>query len=216
MIMSIIYPDRGTISVLGGGLAAKNRIGYLPEERGVYRKMRVGEFLRYIGRLKGMSGHDAGLAATTWLERMELGAVERKRCEELSKGMQQKIQFIASIIHEPDLLIFDEPFSGLDPVNAELMNTIIRELHAQGRTVIFSTHVLHQAEQLCERIMLIDRGRMVLDDTMEGIHRVRSPRSRSTPCPATPSPTDRGRRAADLHRHRRDRTASRRDIDPTR
>ena len=190
MIMSIIYPDRGSISVLGGSaLAAKNRIGYLPEERGVYRKMRVGEFLRYIGRLKGMTGHDAGLAATTWLDRMELGRVERKRCEELSKGMQQKIQFIASIIHEPDLLIFDEPFSGLDPVNAELMNTIIRELHAQGRTIIFSTHVLHQAEQLCERIMLIDRGRMILDDTMEGIHRTFDPRTIEVdPLPGHPIP----------------------------
>ncbi len=178
MIMSIIYPDRGEISVLGGSaLAAKNRIGYLPEERGVYRKMRAGEFLRYIGRLKGMTGHDAAIASRTWLERMELGAVERKRCEELSKGMQQKIQFIASIIHEPDLLIFDEPFSGLDPVNAELMNTIIKELHAQGRTIIFSTHVLHQAEQLCQRIMLIDRGRLILDDTMEGIQRTFDPRT---------------------------------------
>jgi len=178
MIMSIIYPDHGSISVLGGSaLAAKNRIGYLPEERGLYRKMRVGEFLRYIGRLKGMSRNDARTSASTWLDRMELQSVDRKRCEELSKGMQQKVQFIASIIHEPDLLIFDEPFSGLDPVNAELMNTIIRELHAQGRTIIFSTHVLHQAEQLCERIMLIDRGRLILDDTMEGIQKTFDPRT---------------------------------------
>lgn len=178
MIMSIIYPDKGSISVLGGSaLSAKNRIGYLPEERGLYRKMRVGEFLRYIGRLKGLSHHDARTAASKWLARLELEAVERKRCEELSKGMQQKIQFIASIIHDPDLLIFDEPFSGLDPVNAELMNSIIRELHDQGRTVIFSTHVMHQAEQLCERIMLIDRGQLILDDSMSGIHRTFDPRT---------------------------------------
>ena len=191
MIMSIIYPDHGSITVLGGSaLAAKNRIGYLPEERGLYRKMRVGEFLRYIGRLKGMTRTDSRTAAAAWLDRMELLSVDRKRCEELSKGMQQKIQFIASIIHEPDLMIFDEPFSGLDPVNAELMNTIIRELHAQGRTIIFSTHVLHQAEQLCERIMLIDRGRLILDDSMEGIQKTFDPRTIEVePLPGAELPT---------------------------
>ena len=178
MIMSIIYPDHGSIDVLGStALAAKDRIGYLPEERGLYRKMRVAEYLRYIGRLKGMQRRDAIAAAASWLDRMELHGVDRKKCEELSKGMQQKVQFIASIIHEPDLLILDEPFSGLDPVNAELLNSVIHDLHQQGRTIIFSTHVLHQAEQLCQRIMLIDRGRLILDDTMEGIQRTFDPRT---------------------------------------
>ena len=175
MIMSIIYPDQGSIDVLGStSLAAKDRIGYLPEERGLYRKMRVAEYLRYIGKLKGMQRRDA---------------VDRKKCEELSKGMQQKVQFIASIIHDPDLLILDEPFSGLDPVNAELLNGVIQELHQQGRTIIFSTHVLHQAEQLCDRILLIDRGRKILDDTMDGIHRTFDPRTIEVePLPSAPLP----------------------------
>lgn len=178
MIMSIIYPDQGQIEVLGDtALAAKDRIGYLPEERGLYRKMRVGEYLRYVGRLKGMERRDATSGALAWLDRMELGHVDRKKCEELSKGMQQKVQFIASVIHEPDLLILDEPFSGLDPVNAELLNGVIADLHAQGRTIIFSTHVLHQAEQLCDRILLIDRGEMILDDTMDGIRQTFDPRT---------------------------------------
>jgi len=178
MVMSIIYPDTGTIDVLGdSALAAKDRIGYLPEERGLYRKMRVGEYLHYIGKLKGMPRSNAISAAKYWLDRMELPKVDRKRCEELSKGMQQKVQFIASILHEPDLLILDEPFSGLDPVNAELLNEVIRDLNAQGRTIIFSTHVLHQAEQLCDSILLIDRGEKILDDTMEGIRQTFDPRT---------------------------------------
>ncbi|MBM44068.1 MAG: hypothetical protein CMJ36_03515 [Phycisphaerae bacterium] len=178
MIMSIIYPDSGSIDVLGdSALAAKDRIGYLPEERGLYRKMRVAEYLHYIGRLKGLPRSSARSAAKYWLDRMELVKVERKRCEELSKGMQQKVQFIASILHEPDLLILDEPFSGLDPVNAELLNEVIRDLNAQGRTIIFSTHVLHQAEQLCDSILLIDRGEKILDDTMEGIRSTFNPRT---------------------------------------
>lgn len=191
MIMSIIYPDHGSIDVLGStALAAKDRIGYLPEERGLYRKMRVAEYLRYIARLKGMQRRDAIAAASTWLDRMELHNVDRKKCEELSKGMQQKVQFIASIIHEPDLLILDEPFSGLDPVNAELLNSVIHDLHQQGRTIIFSTHVLHQAEQLCDRILLIDRGRKILDDTMDGIHQTFDPRTIEVePLPNAPLPT---------------------------
>jgi len=178
MIMSIIYPDRGTIDVLGdSALAAKDRIGYLPEERGLYRKMRVGEYLNYIGKLKGMPRSNAKTAASYWLDRMELVKVDRKRCEELSKGMQQKVQFIASVLHEPDLLILDEPFSGLDPVNADLLNEVIRDLNMQGRTIIFSTHVLHQAEQLCDSILLIDQGEKILDDTMEGIRQTFDPRT---------------------------------------
>ncbi|MCP3905949.1 MAG: ATP-binding cassette domain-containing protein [Planctomycetes bacterium] len=178
MIMSIIYPDSGSIEVLGGNaLRRKDRIGYLPEERGVYRKMRVAEFLEYIARLKGATR--GGLAATVlrWLERVDLADVAKKRCQELSKGMQQKIQFLAAIIHEPELVILDEPFSGLDPVNAELLNQLIGELHAAGRTIVFSTHVLHQAEQICDRIFLINHGVKLLDATIEEIRERFDPRT---------------------------------------
>jgi ABC-2 type transport system ATP-binding protein len=178
MIMSIIHPDSGSIGVLGGtALDRKDRIGYLPEERGLYRKMRVGEFLTYIARLKGASRH--GLAETVkgWLARVQLSDVHGKRCQELSKGMQQKVQFVASVIHEPDLVILDEPFSGLDPVNAELVNRLIVELREAGRTIIFSTHVMHQAEQICDRIFLINRGVKLLDATMEEIRHRFDPRT---------------------------------------
>jgi ABC-2 type transport system ATP-binding protein len=177
--MSMIYPDSGSITVLGGSaLANKDRIGFLPEERGLYRKMRVGEFLTYIARLKGLPG-GAGLRklVADWLERIEMTAVLDKRCQELSKGMQQKIQFLTSIIHEPDLIILDEPFSGLDPVNSVLMSRIIRELNSQGRTIIFSTHVLPQAEELCNRIFLINHGRKLLDASLTEIRQKFDPRT---------------------------------------
>ena len=178
MIMSIIYPDVGRISVMGGSaLDRKDDIGYLPEERGLYRKMRVVELLRYVARLKGIEGSVLRARVDDWLDRMELPDVRRKRCQELSKGMQQKIQFIASVIHEPDLVILDEPFSGLDPVNSRLLSRVIGELHGAGRTIIFSTHVLHQAEQICDRVVMIDRGRVVLDDTLAEIRRTFDPRS---------------------------------------
>jgi ABC-2 type transport system ATP-binding protein len=173
MVMSIIFPDRGDLKVLGKGSAieSKDRIGYLPEERGVYRKMKVGAFLRYMAMLKG---HDSGPALTRkirdWLERVELADVERKKCEELSKGMQQKVQFLSTILHEPDLLILDEPFSGLDPVNMRLMRDLFLEQHRAGRTIIFSTHVMHQAEQLCQHIVMINRGRKVLDAPIEDVY----------------------------------------------
>lgn len=178
MVMSIIYPDRGTIDVLGGSaLQNKDRIGYLPEERGVYRKMRVAEFLDYMARLKGVSGSGLSARITKWLERVELPHVARKRCQELSKGMQQKVQVLAAIIHDPELIILDEPFSGLDPVNAELLNHLIKELNTEGRTVIFSTHVLHQAEQICDRFFLINRGVKLLDATLEEIRARFDPRT---------------------------------------
>ena len=176
MIMSIIYPDSGTILARGGSaLDSKDRIGYLPEERGIYRKMRVGEFLGYIARLKGIDGRTTRRLAEEWLERMELPGVLRKRCQELSKGMQQKVQFIATIMHDPELIILDEPFSGLDPVNANLLGRVIHELNDEGRTIIFSTHVLHQAERICDRVLMINRGNIVLDDTMEGLRRAFDP-----------------------------------------
>lgn len=170
MIMSIIYPDSGEVRVLGGSaLRNKDRIGYLPEERGVYRKMRVGDFLKYNARLKGMPREGLKQHVLDWLERLELPDTYRKRNEELSKGMQQKVQFIASVIHDPDLLILDEPFSGLDPVNARLLNELIRDMRDKGKTIIFSTHVLHQAEQICDRIFLIHKGVKLLDATLDEI-----------------------------------------------
>ena len=178
MIMSIIYPDSGSIQVLGGNaLASKDRIGYLPEERGVYRKMRVAEFLDYMARLKGVSSKGLSKRIMEWLERVELAHAGRKRCQELSKGMQQKVQVLAAVIHEPELIILDEPFSGLDPVNADLLKNLIYELHKQGRTIIFSTHILHQAEQICDRFFLINRGVKLLDATLDEIRTRFDPRT---------------------------------------
>jgi ABC-2 type transport system ATP-binding protein len=178
MIMSIIYPDSGSIEVLGGNaLESKDRIGYLPEERGLYRKMRVGDFLMYMARLKGVRKLDLSAYIGAWLERVDLRGVYRKKCEELSKGMQQKVQFLAAILHDPELLILDEPFSGLDPVNTEMLNRLIRDLHKQGKTVIFSTHILHQAEQICDRIFLINHGVKLLDATLSEIRQRFDPRT---------------------------------------
>ena len=179
MIMSILFPDSGELSVLGkaSALESKDRIGYLPEERGVYKKMRVAPFLRHMGRLKGMPIRGLDAKITAWLERVQLPDVAKKRCEELSKGMQQKIQFIASVLHEPDLLILDEPFSGLDPVNMRLLRDLIDEQHREGRTVIFSTHVMSQAEQVCDHIIMINQGQKVLDDSLASIRRSHETRS---------------------------------------
>jgi ABC-2 type transport system ATP-binding protein len=178
MIMSIIHPDEGSVQVLGSdAIAAKDRIGYLPEERGLYRRMKVGDFLTYMATLKGVPSRGMQRRIAGWLERVQLPDVAKKRCQELSKGQQQKIQFIASVIHEPELLILDEPFSGLDPVNARLLNRMIRDIHATGRTIIFSTHVMHQAEQLCDRIVLINKGQKILDATMPQIHARFDPRT---------------------------------------
>jgi ABC-2 type transport system ATP-binding protein len=178
MIMSILFQDRGKIEVLGrpSALDAKDRIGYLPEERGVYKRMKVGAFLRYMARLKGEDGSDVGAKVRRWLERVGLGDVESKKCEELSKGMQQKVQFIASVIHEPDLVILDEPFSGLDPVNMRLLRDLVREQHQRGATVIFSTHVMFQAEQLCDHILMINDGDKVLDESLASIRARYDPR----------------------------------------
>lgn len=171
MVMSIFFPDAGNIRVLGkaSAIESKDRIGYLPEERGVYRKMQVVEFLTYMARLKGMSGAGLSRLIDDGLEKIALPDVKKKRCEELSKGMQQKVQFLAAILHDPDLIILDEPFSGLDPVNARLMRALIEELHQKGKTIIFSTHVLHSAEQLCSRIFMINKGKKILDGSIEEI-----------------------------------------------
>ena len=171
MILSILLPDRGELSVLGhrSAMEAKDRIGYLPEERGLYKRMRVGQFLAYIARLKNADGPDLRTRIRSWLERVDLGGVENKRCEELSKGMQQKVQFLAAIVHRPDLLILDEPFSGLDPVNQRLLRELVDEEHRRGATVLFSTHVMALAEQLCDHVVMIHRGDKVLDDEIGAI-----------------------------------------------
>ena len=179
MILSIQMPDRGELSVLGhrSAMEAKDRIGYLPEERGLYKRMRVGQFLAYMARLKGDEGQDLDARVKRWLERVDLGAVEKKRCEELSKGMQQKVQFLTAVIHRPALIILDEPFSGLDPVNQRLLRDLIFAEHERGATVLFSTHIMVYAEQLCDHVVMIHRGRKVLDDTTGDIRARFDPRS---------------------------------------
>jgi ABC-2 type transport system ATP-binding protein len=179
MIMSILFPDSGELSVLGrkSALEAKDRIGYLPEERGLYRKMRVGAFLTYVGRLKGVADADLSARVPRSLERVGLAGTERKRCEELSKGMQQKVQFLAAIIHEPDLLILDEPFSGLDPVSTRQLRELILAEHARGATILFSTHVMHHAEEICDHVVMIHRGQKVLDQPVAAIHSQYDPRA---------------------------------------
>src|SRR5580692_4204382 len=173
MIMSILFPDRGTISVLGQGsaLSAKDRIGYLPEERGSYRKMTVGAFLTYMGCLKGRTRAQAFGRADRLLGRLGLADVMTKKCEDLSKGMLQRVQFVASVVNEPDLLILDEPFGGLDPVSVRLLKEVIAEEHQRGATIIFSTHVMAHAEELCQQIVMIHQGRKVLDEPMSGLRR---------------------------------------------
>ena len=178
LIMSILFPDAGEVAVLGhrSALEAKDRIGYLPEERGVYRKMQVGAFLSYMGQLKGVSG-DLASRVRRGLERVGLAGTGKKRCEELSKGMLQKVQFLAAIIHQPDLLILDEPFSGLDPVSARLLRDLVHEEHRRGATILFSTHVMTQAEEMCEHVVMIHRGHKVLDDSVPAIRRRYDPRT---------------------------------------
>lgn len=173
MIVNITVPDEGTILFRGQrmGLRLQNRLGYLPEERGLYKKMRVGEQLRFLGELKGMERKEAERAADAWLERLNLAEWKERKTDELSKGMQQKVQFIATIMHEPELIILDEVFAGLDPVNAELLKEIILEFKGKGRAIIFSTHLLEQAEWLCDDICLINRARKVLDGELREIKR---------------------------------------------
>ena len=173
MIMNILRPDEGSIRVLGGpsGEEVKLRIGYLPEERGVYKKMKVLDLVAYFGTLKGLSRAEASSRGKRYLEEMGLGEWTGRNCQDLSKGMQQKVQFISTIVHEPELLILDEPFSGLDPVNTEFLKDKILELKAAGTTVLFSTHIMDQAEKLCDSVVLIDSGRKVLDGTLDEVRR---------------------------------------------
>ncbi len=169
MILRILYPEDGRITVLGRQRAASadDRVGYLPEERGLYRKMRVRDILIYFARLKGF--RNCRSAVDDWLDRFELAAWADRRVEALSKGMSQKVQFLAAVIARPKLLILDEPFSGLDPINMEVLKDAVLSLHAEGTTIIFSTHDMDIAERMCDTIFMIFRGKKVLDDKLEAI-----------------------------------------------
>ena len=171
MIMNIILPDQGEIAVLGrrGTDAARDDVSYLPEERGLYKQMQVRRLLRYYGRLKGRPAKELDPVITQWLERLSMTPWADKRIDQLSKGMAQKIQFIAAVVSQPKLLILDEPFSGLDPVNAEALRDAVLELRRQGTTVVFSTHDMGAAEKLCTRIFMIFKGRKVLDGSLDTI-----------------------------------------------
>lgn len=171
MIMDIIKPDTGTVSLLGetDPDRRRDRIGYLPEERGLYRKMKVRELLTYFAALHGMEPRHARERAMHWLDRMELGAWSEAKVEALSKGMQQKVQVIATILHEPEVVILDEPFAGLDPVNVDLVKQILLDLRNQGVTLLLSTHQMEMVEKLCDSICLIHRGRKMLDGPLSKV-----------------------------------------------
>jgi ABC-2 type transport system ATP-binding protein len=173
MILRILLPDEGQIEVLGSELneAGKQRIGYLPEERGLYRGMRVDDQLSFFGTLRGLGQAESRRRAVRWLERFEAEDWVGKKVQELSKGMQQKIQFIGTILHEPDLVILDEPFAGLDPVNARLLKDVMLELRDRGCTVIFSTHQMEQVEKSCDRICLIHQGHAILEGEVTQVRR---------------------------------------------
>jgi ABC-2 type transport system ATP-binding protein len=173
MIMDIIRPDSGAIRLFGQGAPSgmHSRVGYMPEERGLYRKMTAMAVLIYFGSLKGLTGTDLRQRATRWLERISLTQYANKKVEELSRGMHQKLQFAVTAINDPELVILDEPFSGLDPVNQDLLREMIAEMRRAGRTVLFSTHVMHEAERLCDFIVLINRGRVVVDGTLDEVRR---------------------------------------------
>ncbi len=171
MIMDIIKPDSGSIEILGekNSRNVRNLIGYLPEERGLYKKMLVRDVIQFFAEIKGLPKKDVPDRAYDWLERLELVEWKEKKVEELSRGMQQKLQFICTIIHEPQILILDEPFTGLDPVNTNLMKDVILDLKNNGATIIFSTHLMEQVEKLCEAICLINKGTSVLKGSLSGI-----------------------------------------------
>jgi ABC-2 type transport system ATP-binding protein len=176
MILNIIAPDTGTITVLGKSNrdpAILDRLGYLPEERGLYKKMSVRDVLRFLAELKGVGRKDADRRIDEWLERLTLKSAEKdwgkSKVDELSRGMQQKVQFIGTLLHDPELVILDEPFSGLDPINAQALKDTVVDLRRRGKTVIFSTHLMDNAERLCDAVCIIARGDKVLDGTMAAV-----------------------------------------------
>jgi ABC-2 type transport system ATP-binding protein len=176
MILNIIAPDSGSIRILGqpfDDVSITDRIGYLPEERGLYRKMQVRRVLRFLAELKGMNRKDADREIDSWLERFDLKTAEKdwglSKIDELSRGMQQKVQFIGTLLHDPELVILDEPFSGLDPINAQALKDTIIDLKRRGKTVIFSTHIMDNAERICDSVCIIARGDKVLDGAVNDI-----------------------------------------------
>jgi ABC-2 type transport system ATP-binding protein len=173
MIMNITAPDSGEVQVFGHPRTAADlrRIGYLPEERGLYRKMTVMDQLVFLGEIRGLKGPRLVADIQRWLERVELTPWSKSKIEELSKGMQQKVQLIGTVLHQPDLLILDEPFSGLDPINQELFRDLLLDYRAQGKSVVLSTHGMELAERMCDHICLISHGRSVLDGELKAIKR---------------------------------------------
>lgn len=185
-IMDIFKPDEGTITVLGHPPGVvRRRIGYLPEERGLYQDLKVLDVLIYLAELKGMERSTARENAHSWLDRVELGGWSQRKVRDLSRGMQQKLQFVASVVHDPELLILDEPFQGLDPINVDLLKGLIRQLQGDGKTVMLSAHQMNLVEALCDRILLIDDGQAVLYGDLAEIKRRYSP---DTVRLATPDP----------------------------
>ena len=192
IMLDIFKPDSGQVSVLGGAMTEekKNRIGYMPEERGLYQDQPLERVLTYLATLKGLPHHEIRSQLDAYLSRFDLEPYRHKKIKELSKGMQQKAQIVATLIHRPELLIIDEPFSGLDPVNTQMVKDLLREVHDQGATIIMSTHQMHQVEELCQRILLMDHGQVLLYGPIEQIRRqfaanaliVRTP----DPLPAVP------------------------------
>jgi ABC-2 type transport system ATP-binding protein len=172
MVTGIFYPDSGSILFDGRPFAALKdsiHIGYMPEERGLYKKMKIGEQAIYLAQLKGMSRNDATRAVKEWFARFEMQTWWNKKVEDLSKGMGQKLQFVTTVLHQPRLIILDEPFSGLDPVNSNLIKEEIYALSREGATIIFSTHRMEQVEEICDHIILMNRGKKILDGTVAGV-----------------------------------------------
>jgi len=173
ILLDIFKPDKGSVSIMGGPMTEgkKDRVGYMPEERGLYQDIQLERALTYLASLKGMSSTDIHTRLNDYLERFDLASSRKKKVKELSKGMQQKAQIISTIIHNPELLIIDEPFSGLDPVNTQMVKDLLRDLHRQGTTIIMSTHQMHQVEELCDRILLIDHGKVMLYGSLNEIRK---------------------------------------------
>ncbi len=175
MVMDILAPDRGEVFFFGRPRTRQDlrRIGYLPEERGLYRKMTVIDQLVFLAEINGVARREAQRRAAAWLERLELGAWGKAKIEALSKGMQQKIQIVGALVHQPEIVILDEPFSGLDPINQGTLKEVLSELRAAGTTILFSTHIMEHAEKLCDRICLISRGRVLLEGELAALKRER-------------------------------------------
>jgi ABC-2 type transport system ATP-binding protein len=176
MVLDIIAPDAGAIDIFGrphDSPGVLDKVGYLPEERGLYKKMQVRRILTFLAELKGVSARDASHRIDEWLERLSLSTAEKNwgdaKVDELSRGMQQKVQFIATLLHDPDLVILDEPFSGLDPINAQALKDAVTDLKRRGKTVIFSTHVMENAEKMCDSVCIIARGEKVLDGSVTSV-----------------------------------------------